>query len=154
MPVEFLSDEQATAYSRLPESLSRAELERFFFLDDVDRGLVETKRRDHNKFGFSLRLVTVRNVGVFLDDPLDVPVELVDYLVEQLDIADASCVKSYGERAMTRLEHQWEIRRAERWRECSEGDLGEWIEAQVTGRRRCSTPRWRGCGNGGCCCRA
>ncbi len=139
--------------------LSRAELERFFFLDDVDRGLVETKRRDHNKLGFSLQLVTVRNAGAFLDDPLDVPVELVDYLAEQLGIDDASCVKSYGERAMTRLEHQWEIRRAEKWREFSEveGELGEWIEARAwttgDGPKRCSTPRWDGCGNGGCCCR-
>ncbi len=63
MPVEFLSDEQAAAYGWLPESLSRAELERFFFLDDVDRGLVEAKRRDHNKLGFALQLVTVRNAG-------------------------------------------------------------------------------------------
>ncbi|CAM01625.1 DUF4158 domain-containing protein [Saccharopolyspora erythraea] len=139
--------------------MSRAELERFFFLDDVDRGLVETKRRDHNKLGFSLQLVTVRNAGAFLDDPLDVPVELVDYLAEQLGIDDASCVKSYGERAMTRLEHQWEIRRAEKWREFSEveGELGEWIEARAwttgDGPKRCSTPRWDGCGNGGCCCR-
>ena len=88
MPVEFLSDEQAAAYGRLPEVVSRAELERFFFLDDVDRGLVEAQRRDHNKLGFSLQLVTVRNVGAFLDDPLDVPVEVVDYLAEQLEIAD------------------------------------------------------------------
>ena len=135
MPVEFLSDVQATAYSRLSESLSRAELERFVFLDDVDRGLVETKRRDHNKLGFSLQLVTVRNAGTFLDDPLDVPVELVDYIAEQLGIDDASCVKSYSERAMTRLEHQWAIRRAEKWREFSEveveGELGEWIEARA-----------------------
>ncbi|TDD40919.1 DUF4158 domain-containing protein [Saccharopolyspora elongata] len=116
MPVEFLSDERATAYGRLPESLSRPELERFFFLDDVDRGLVESKRRDHNKLGFSLQLVTVRNVGAFLDDPLEVPVELVDYLTEQLGIADASCVKSYGKREQSGG-----------WREFStvEDELGE-----------------------------
>ncbi|MGW3473635.1 Tn3 family transposase [Saccharopolyspora sp. NPDC000995] len=133
MPVEFLSDEQATAYSRLPESLSRAELERFFFLDDVDRGLVEAKRRDHNKLGFSLQLVTVRNAGAFLDDPLDVPVELVDYLAEQLGIDDAACVKSYGEREKTRFEHVWELRQVGGWREFSavETELGEWIEARA-----------------------
>jgi hypothetical protein len=133
LPVEFLSDQQAAAYSRLPESLSRAELERYFFLDDVDRGLLETKRRDHNKLGFSLQLVTVRNVGAFLDDPLDVPVELVDYLAEQLGIADASCVKSYGEREKTRFEHVWELRQSGGWREFSavEAELGEWIEARA-----------------------
>ncbi|MFD4190516.1 Tn3 family transposase [Amycolatopsis thermoflava] len=133
MPVEFLSDEQAAAYGRLPESLSRAELERFFFLDDVDRGLVEAKRRDHNKLGFSVQLVTVRNAGAFLDDPLDVPVELVDYLAEQIGIDDVSCVKSYGEREKTRFEHVWELRQTGGWREFSivEGEIGEWIEARA-----------------------
>ncbi len=133
MPVEFLSDEQAAAYGRLPEVLSRAELERFFFLDDVDRGLVEAKRRDYNKLGFALQLVTVRNVGAFLDDPLDVPVELVDYLAEQLGIVDSSCVKSYGEREKTRFEHVWELRQTGGWHEFSvvENELGEWIEARA-----------------------
>ena len=56
MPVEFLSDEQAAAYGWLPESLSRAELERFFFLDDADRALVRRHRGQHNRLGFSLQL--------------------------------------------------------------------------------------------------
>jgi hypothetical protein len=30
----------------------RAELERYFFLDDIDRDLVEPKRRGHNERGF------------------------------------------------------------------------------------------------------
>ncbi len=38
MPVEFLSDEQAAAYGRFDGPPSQAELERFFFLDDADRG--------------------------------------------------------------------------------------------------------------------
>ncbi|MFI0715520.1 Tn3 family transposase [Streptomyces inhibens] len=37
MPVEFLTDEQAAAYGRFVEEPTRPELERFFFLDDVDR---------------------------------------------------------------------------------------------------------------------
>lgn len=58
---------------------------------------------------------------------------MVDYLAEQLGIADASCVKSYGERSVTRLEHRWEIRSAEVWREFSdvEGELGEWIQGRA-----------------------
>ncbi|MGW7319985.1 hypothetical protein [Streptomyces sp. NPDC054865] len=39
MPVEFLTDEQAEAYGRFMEEPTRPELERFFFLDDVDRDL-------------------------------------------------------------------------------------------------------------------
>src|SRR5690606_36434407 len=120
-------------YGRLPEVLSRAELERFFFLDDVDRGLVEAKRRDYNKLGFALQLVTVRNVGAFLADPLDVPVELADYLAGQLGIVDAACVKSYGEREKTRCAHVWALRQAGGWHELSvvEYELGEWVEARA-----------------------
>jgi hypothetical protein len=48
--VEFLSDDQV--YGRFPSGFTRGELERYFFLDDVDRGLVEAKRRPHNRLGF------------------------------------------------------------------------------------------------------
>ncbi len=76
----------------------------------------------------------MRYVGTFLDDPLEgVPVVLVDYLAEQLGIADPSCVKFYGERENTRLAHVREIRQADGWREFTEveAELGEWIEGQA-----------------------
>lgn len=134
MPVEFLSDDQASAYGRFPSGFSRAELERYFFLDDVDRALIEPKRRDHNKLGFAVQMATVRYTGRFLDDPLDgVPVELVGYLAEQLGVADPSCVKSYGDREMTRLDHAREIREADGWHEFAgfADELGEWVEGRA-----------------------
>ena len=130
MPVEFLSDDQASAYGRFTSGFTRAELERYFFLDDVDRGLIEPKRRDHNKLGYAVQLSTVRYVGKFLDDPLDVPAELVQYLAEQLDIADPSCLKSYSERDKTRLEHLWEIRQVDRWQEFLDVEA-EWVEGRA-----------------------
>lgn len=59
--------------------------------------------------GFSLQLGTVRLLGSFLADPLDLPTEAVDFPTGQLRVADPSCLKAYGEREKTRLEHQWEI---------------------------------------------
>jgi hypothetical protein len=43
-----------------------------------------------------VQLTTLLFIGRFLADPTDVPTEVVDYLAEQLDIADPSCVKDYG----------------------------------------------------------
>src|SRR5664279_1870136 len=67
-------------------SYSRVEVERFFHLDDEDRRLVAMRRRDYNRLGFAVQMVTVRHLGMFLPDPLDVPLELVEYLAEQLGI--------------------------------------------------------------------
>ena len=42
--VDFLTDEEATAYGRYTGAPSRADLERVFFLDDDDRALVDRHR--------------------------------------------------------------------------------------------------------------
>lgn len=93
-------------------ALSRVELERYFHLDDEDRRLIALRRRNYSRLGFALQVATARHLGMFLVDPLDVPAELVEYLAQQLGIADASCVKHYTERRETRFEHQREIGRA------------------------------------------
>ncbi len=111
MPVEFLTDEQASGYGRFTGAPSQGELERFFFLDDADRLLVDRRRGDANRLGFGVQLGTVRFLGTFLGDPVDVPTEAVDYLAAQLQVADPSCLKAYAKREKTRLEHQWEIAR-------------------------------------------
>ncbi|WP_395297280.1 DUF4158 domain-containing protein [Kitasatospora hibisci] len=64
MAVAFLTDEQAARYGSFYGVPARVELERFFFLDDVDREKVQAKRRAPNRLGFvicSLR-VSVHHV--------------------------------------------------------------------------------------------
>ncbi len=112
MPVEFLTDEEAAAYGQFTDTPSRAELERVFFLDDVDKTLIAKRRGDHNRLGFAVQLTTVRWLGTFLPDPMDVPAAVVAYLAEQLRIADPSCVGRYVERRTTRFEHVEEIKEA------------------------------------------
>jgi len=110
--VEFLTDPQVVAYGRFDGVPSRADLERFFLLDDADKALIGDRRGDHNRLGFVLQATTVRYLGVFLENPLDVPWPVVEYLAGQLGIADASSVKRYTARAKTAYEHAWEIRDA------------------------------------------
>nr|WP_045563693.1 DUF4158 domain-containing protein [Streptomyces sp. FxanaA7] len=131
MPVEFLTDEQAAKYAAYDGAPSRTELERFLSLDDVDRALIEPKRRAHNRLGFAVQMTTVRFLGVFLDDPTDVPAEVVDYLAEQLGVVDASAMKAYGERENTRLDHVRELRRVLEYTEFAEAEteLRTWVDA-------------------------
>ncbi|MCI2423734.1 DUF4158 domain-containing protein [Saccharopolyspora sp. K220] len=132
MAVEFLSDDQAE-YGAFPASLSRSELERYFFLDDADRGLLRGKRRTHNRLGFAIQLASVGFLGRFMPDPRQVPSEVAEYLAEQLEIADPSCLKDYGERDGTARTHAGEIQKTEGWRNFSEvtSELSEWLDARA-----------------------
>ncbi len=133
MPVEFLSDEQVAAYGRFAGSPRRAQLERYFFLDNVDRKLVDRRRGDHNRLGFAVQLGTVRFLGTLLSDPLDVPPEAVAYVAEQLGIVDPSCFGRYAERLSTQHEHAREIRQEFGYRDFADAsqELREFLTARV-----------------------
>jgi TnpA family transposase len=107
---EYLSDEQVRRYGAFVADPTPEELERFFFLDAAALEAARTKRRRHNRLGWAVQWGTVRMLGTFLEDPIDVPWVVVDYAAEQLGIDDPSCVKDYSERPQTRYEHAWEIR--------------------------------------------
>ena len=72
-------------FSRVP---TLAELERFAFLTDTDRALTGKRRGEHGRLGFAMQLVMVRLIGSFLEDPLDVPTAVVDFVAHQLEVAD------------------------------------------------------------------
>jgi TnpA family transposase len=112
VPVEFLTDERAAAYGCFPVAPERALLERCCFFDDADLELIGKRRGEHSRLGFGLQLATVRATGTFLPDPTDVPTAVLDYVAEQLGVADASVIKRYTERRTTRFEHQTEIAEA------------------------------------------
>ena len=134
MPVEFLSDEQVAAFGRFNGVPSGPELERFFFLDDADLDLIAKRRNSHNQLGFALQLGTVRYLGTFLPDPLEVPWTVVDYLGAQLGIEDPSVVKRYTERLPTQHEHRREIRDLYGFRDFSDPSVAAGLREFVAGR--------------------
>lgn len=75
-----MSDEQAARYGSFYRAPSRAELERYFFLDDSDLEKVQAKRRAHNRPGFAVQLTSVRYLGRFMPDPRQVPAKVAEYL--------------------------------------------------------------------------
>lgn len=132
MPVEFLTDDEAAAYGRFAGPPVQADLERVFFLDDEDRVLVGQRRGEHMKLGFALQLVTVRWLGTFLEDPLDVPGVVLEFVAEQLGVEDPSQVKRYTERRPTPFDHQQEIRQVYRWKDFAsvEPEFASWAAAR------------------------
>ena len=76
---------------------------------------------------------TVRYLGTFLTDPLDVPPVVLEHLAGQLEIADPSCVKRYTERRTTPFEHREEIKAAYGLREFAEAEaeFAAWVRARA-----------------------
>ncbi|GAB3979378.1 hypothetical protein GCM10029978_074600 [Actinoallomurus acanthiterrae] len=67
----------------------RAEMDQIFFLDDEEKALIGRRRGARMRPGFGSQVVTVRYLGCFLTDPLDVATEVLDVVAEQLGIEDA-----------------------------------------------------------------
>lgn len=131
---KYLTAAEEATYGRFEvQGPELAVLERFFFLDDADLELVAKRRGDHNRLGFALQLVSVRYLGTFLEDPLDVPAIVLDYVAGQVGVADPSCVKRYGERRPTRFEHQAEIAEVYGYSAytAAEAELLGWLDGQA-----------------------
>lgn len=110
-PRAFLSDAQQRQYGRYTADPNGIQLTQFFHLDDTDLALINKRRRDYNRLGFALQLTTVRFLGTFLPDPLDVPYNAIQFVAYQLGLANIDCINEYRVRRATGVAHRAEIQR-------------------------------------------
>ncbi|MFB4272979.1 DUF4158 domain-containing protein [Nonomuraea sp. GTA35] len=57
-------------------------------LRNDDMALIKGHRGRHIRYGFALQLVTIRYLGCFLADPLEVPNKVLDVVAGQLGIGE------------------------------------------------------------------
>jgi len=110
VPVSFLSNEQRESYGRYTAAPSSYDLDKYFHLNDTDHERIAQKRGKHNRLGFAIQLGTVRYLGTFLTDPLDVPLSVLSIMARQLRIElQEGEVVSYSS-DLQRQRHASEIR--------------------------------------------
>ena len=131
----FLTAEQQRRYGRYAGEPDQAQLDRYFHLDTAARELVDVRRGQHNRLGFAVQLGTVRFLGTFLPDPVDVPWSVAAHLAAQLGIADPGALKQYAVRDGTNRLHAGEIQQAYGYRDFTDPavqqDLLGWLEART-----------------------
>ena len=110
MPVSFLSKQQYESYGRYTMAPSPQDLARYFHLDDADHAFIAQKRGNHNRLGFAAQLGTVRYLGTFLTDPMDVPKPVLLNLARQLSIELPDDVAIAYNSDVQRRRHATEIR--------------------------------------------
>lgn len=123
MPVGFLTPAQRAGFGRFDGDPAPEALARFFHLAEGDLSFVSRCRGDHNRLGFAVQLTTVRYLGTFLEDPADVPSNVLHALSRQLAIQDLACLQRYrcSER---RWDHAAEIRTAGGYQDFTASSVG------------------------------
>jgi len=128
MPVDYLTEEQEQRYGRFVGGPSKEQLARYFHLDDADRTLIAQRRGDHNRLGLGVQIGTLRFLGTFLTDPVNVPVGVIAYVASQLRIANPQCIVRYAGRVQTQQDHAQEIRQHYGYKEFSDRRGGTAME--------------------------
>lgn len=122
-----LAQAQFEALVALPTS--EADLIRHYTLSPDDVAVIARRRRPHNRLGFALQLCALRYPGRFIRPGELVPLEVVRFLGDQLDV-DPDAIGAYAARAPTRYDQLDTLRQTFGFRSFSEPvlrELSQWL---------------------------
>jgi hypothetical protein len=122
-----LTETQFDALLALPKS--EADLIRHYTLSPDDLAVIARRRRPHNRLGFALQLCALRYPGRLIRPGEPVPMEVVRFLGEQLDI-DPDAIGDYATRAPTRYDQLDSLREVFGFRSFTQPDhreLSQWM---------------------------
>jgi TnpA family transposase len=122
-----LTEAQLNALFALPTT--EADLIRHYTLSPGDLAVIARRRGPHNRLGFALQLCALRHPGRLIRPGELVPLEVVRFLGEQLDV-DADALADYAARAPTRYDQLDVLRAVFGFRSFSQPDhreLSNWL---------------------------
>jgi TnpA family transposase len=129
----FLADAQREAIETAHFQLDDREIARHWTLSEQDLLRIDRRRRDSNRFGFAVQLCLLRFPGWPPNRRDRVPLELLRYVAEQLEISEEN-LEEYFLRQPTRSEHLQEIMDLYgfRYYDTRAGEeIATWIKAQA-----------------------
>ena len=94
-----LEQHSFTGYGEFQTDPSSEQLEAYFTLEPQDLKLLAKCRYKYTKLGMALQLCTLRFLGTFLENPIDVPQSVVQFLEPQLNYQNVRLGRSLGEDA-------------------------------------------------------
>jgi hypothetical protein len=122
-----ITDAQFDRLLALPTG--EADLIRHYTLSPSDLAVIAGRRRPHNRLGFALQLCALRYPGRLIRPGEMVPMEIVRFLGEQLDI-DPAAISDYATRAQTRYDQLDTLREVFGFRGFTQPDhraLSQWL---------------------------
>lgn len=99
------------------------EMAKYFLLDDYDKFIIFKRKEPHNQVGFAVQLCTVRFIGTFLLNPIEVPDKMLDYISNQLEI-DKNFLNLYKIKK-TYQSHRTEIKEVYEYHDFSEKEYNK-----------------------------
>ncbi len=120
-PEILLTEEQRLEFTQIPQNISEWKIAKYYTLTEKDIEIINRHRRDYNRLGFAIQLCCLRNPGWSLGNVSDIPLKVMSYITEQLEV-NPNEYEQYAQRENTRLEHLQELRQEYGYTSFTEND--------------------------------